>query len=97
MCCMSRIPTTGFLIDLMQEEKLHPDGFLDILEKKFREDPDSLVAEDLYDLYRSGRISKSEYVSHEKSWPDDESEAEPQSELRSLTEVYHNTDDGTHR
>ena len=88
MPSLSTIPTTKHLIDLMQEGKLHPEGFLDILEMRLEEDPESITSEDLHDLYRSDRLTPEEYAAHEKSWPDDVSEVDPQDELEGLVESY---------
>lgn len=88
MTRQSTIPSTHFLIELMHEEKLHPEGFLDILEERLDNEPESITSEDLFDLYRSGRLTADEYVAHENSWPDEISEVDSQSELDSLVESY---------
>lgn len=88
MGSQSTIPSTQMLIELMQAGKLHPEGFLDILEKRLEEDPALVTPEDLFDLYRSGRLSEEEYVSYDQSWPDDISDIEPLDDVESVAEQY---------
>lgn len=67
----SKISTTKQLVQLMQAGKLHPDGFLDILEWRLEESRESVNSDDLYDLWRSGRLSDAEFVEFSGTGYDD--------------------------
>ena len=79
-------PTRKHLIDLMQDGKLHPKGYLKILELRLEEGEgcEYVSKRGLYDLYRSGMLSRQQY--------DDlvpgETDVKPSDDLRSVTEQY---------
>lgn len=72
----------------MHEQKLHPEGFLDILEKRYEEEPEVISKDDMWDLYRSGRISREEFLASDRTPHDENSRVPPQDEMDSLMENY---------
>jgi hypothetical protein len=83
-----QIPSQRKMIELLRSGDLSPNGYLDILETRFEEAPETLVAEDLWDLLRSERISEEAYLAADRSWEDDPSELPPEEERESIQEVY---------
>lgn len=83
-----QIPHQGFLHDLMREGKLHPDGYLDIIEQRLERVPESITSEDLHELWTSDRLTDEEYVSFDKSWPDSISELDDMRDDHSTKEFY---------
>lgn len=85
-----QVPTSGQLIDWMNEGQLSPENYIDILEARFEDVPESLESRDLWDLLRSGRISKSTYLNNEKITEDSEDEIPPEDEWRHVRASYPN-------
>jgi len=83
-----QIPSQRKMIELLRSGDLSPKGYLDILEERFEEMSETLVAGDLWDLLRSERISEEEYLAADQSWEDDPADLPPEEERESIQEMY---------
>lgn len=83
-----QIPSSGMLVELHRKGDLSTKGYLDILEKRFEEIPESVHPEDLWDLLRSERISEQTYLEADRSWEDEKSELPLKEEREPIKEVY---------
>jgi len=83
-----QIPSQRKINELLRSGDLSPKGYLDILETRFEEAPETLVAEDLWDLLRSERISEEAYLAADQSWEDAPADLPPEEERESIQEMY---------
>jgi len=88
LCDDKQIPSQRKMNELLHSGDLSPKAYLDILETRFREAPETLVAEDLWDLLSSERISEEAYLTANQSWEDDPADLPPEEERESIQEMY---------